>query len=101
VSASTPHELLRSGEFRSLVVRRWRVSVLLTAALFALYYGYILLVATAKPLLAHRIGEATTLGIVLGAGVILGAWALTAVYVVWANRRYDTEVARLRRRIGH
>ena len=101
VPASSPHKLLRSAEFQRLVVRRWRVSLLLTASLFALYYGYILLVATAKPLLARRIGEATTLGIVVGAAVIVGAWALTGVYVVWANRRYDPEVARLRRQIGH
>ena len=36
------------------------------------------------------------LGIPLGAGVIGGAWLLTAAYVVWANREYDPEVERLR-----
>ena len=40
---------------------------------------------------------ATTVGILLAAGVIAGAWVLTAVYVVWANRHYDPDVARLRR----
>ena len=35
----------------------------------------------------------TTLGIPLGAAVIVGAWVLTAVYIVWANRHYDPEVA--------
>jgi len=33
---------------------------------------------------------------VLGVLVILGAWVLTAVYVIWANRSYDVEVARLK-----
>jgi uncharacterized membrane protein (DUF485 family) len=28
--------------------------------------------------------------------VIVGAWILTAAYVVWANRHYDPAVARLR-----
>jgi uncharacterized membrane protein (DUF485 family) len=28
--------------------------------------------------------------------VIVGAWILTGVYVLWANRAYDSEVARLR-----
>jgi uncharacterized membrane protein (DUF485 family) len=96
----TPRQLLRSDEFRHLVARRWRVSLVLTASLFLLYYGYVLLVATNKPLLASRIGETTTLGIVLGAAVIVGAWVLTAVYVVWANRSYDTEVKRLRDQLG-
>jgi uncharacterized membrane protein (DUF485 family) len=89
--------LLDSPEFHHLVARRFRVSLVLTACLFVLYYGYILLIATDKSLLARRIGEVTTLGIPLGAGVIIGAWVLTAVYVVWANRAYDAEVARLRR----
>jgi uncharacterized membrane protein (DUF485 family) len=96
VSART---LLDSPEFRQLVVRRWRVSMALTVCLFIVYYGYILLVATNKALLGRRIGEATTLGIPLGAAVILGAWVLTALYVIWANRYYDVEVARLRDRL--
>ncbi len=88
--------LLASPEFRHLVTTRWRVSLTLTAALFLMYYGYVLLIATNKPLLARRIGDVVTLGIPLGVAVILGAWALTAIYVVWANRRYDVEVRRLR-----
>lgn len=90
-------EMLASAEFRRLVARRWRVSIALTAALFATYYGFILLVALDRTLLAQRIGEVTTLGIPLGVAVILVSWVLTAVYVVWANRSYDAEVARLRR----
>lgn len=92
-------DLLASHAFRHLLVRRWRISLVLTACLFLLYYGYILLVATRKAWLSQRIGEATTLGIPLGAAVIVGAWVLTAVYVAWANRYYDPEVDNLRRRI--
>ncbi len=83
---------------------------MLTLLLFVLYYGYILLIAYNKPLLAVR-GErdarpaaagtmrpdfTVPLGIPLGAAVIFGSWVLTAAYVVWANRQYDPEVARLR-----
>lgn len=91
-------DVLDSPEFKRLVVRRWRVSLVLTACLFALYYGYILLIATQKPFLSQRIGDATTIGIPIGAAVIVISWVLTALYVVWANRHYDAEVARLR---GH
>jgi uncharacterized membrane protein (DUF485 family) len=93
--------LLDSAEFRQLVSGRWRVSLVLSALLFVLYYGYIILIASNRALLSRRIGEVTTLGIPLGAAVIVGAWLLTAVYVVWANRYYDREVARLRARAGH
>jgi uncharacterized membrane protein (DUF485 family) len=87
--------ILDSAEFRHLVAARWRVSMTLTALLFVLYYGYIILIATNPQLLSRRVTGSTTVGIYLAAAVIVGAWALTALYVVWANRRYDPEVARL------
>jgi len=92
-------ELLESAEFRHMLARRWRVSLLLSALLFVLYYGYIVLVATNRAFLSTRIGETTTIGIPLGAAVIVGAWALTAIYVIWANRHYDPEVDLLRRKL--
>jgi uncharacterized membrane protein (DUF485 family) len=92
-------EVLDSPEFHRLVSRRWRISLILTACLFALYYGYILLIATQKAFLSRRIGETATIGIPIGAAVIVLAWVLTALYVVWANRHYDSEVARLRARL--
>ena len=92
-------DLLASADFRHMLARRWRVSLVLTALLFVLYYGYIVLIAVNRELLSMKIGAVTTLGIPLGAAVIVGAWALTAAYVVWANRHYDPEVDRLRRRL--
>ena len=88
--------LLSSRDFQQLVARRWRTSLILTTLLFILYYGYILLIAINKPLLATRLGGVTPLGIPLGAAVIIGSWVLTASYIVWANRHFDPEVARLR-----
>jgi uncharacterized membrane protein (DUF485 family) len=98
---STRHrELLDSPEFRRMLVRRWRVSLVLCALLFVLYYGYILLIAANKAWLSRTLADGvTTVGIPVGVAVILGAWALTAAYVVWANRYYDPEVDRLRRRL--
>jgi uncharacterized membrane protein (DUF485 family) len=96
---TSPRQLLEAEAFRHLVSRRWRVSLLLTLCLFVLYYGYILLIALNKPLLAWRVGPAMPLGIPLGAAVIVGSWALTAVYIVWANRRFDPEAKRLRDRL--
>jgi uncharacterized membrane protein (DUF485 family) len=98
---SATDQLLNSPEFKKLVVRRWWVSMVLTALLFVVYYGYIILVATNKALLGRRIGEVTTLAIPLGAAVIVAAWVLTAVYVIWANRQYDPHVQTLRERLTH
>ena len=96
----TARELLESAAFRHLVRRRWSVALVLTFALFIIYYGFILLVAMERNLLTTRVGEVTTLGIVLGVAVLVLAWALTAVYVAWANRYYDPEVQRLRDQLG-
>ena len=88
--------LLTSPDFLRLVRERWRISLALTFCLFVLYYGYILLIALNQSLVTKRLAGIVPLGIPLGAGVIVGAWVLTAAYVVWANRRYDPEVERLR-----
>jgi uncharacterized membrane protein (DUF485 family) len=93
------HEMLRSKEFRGLVRRKWTVAALLSACLFALYYGYILLIAVDKDFLARKVGEHTTLGILLGAAVIVLSWVLTAVYVLWANGWYDRTVGELKSRV--
>ena len=88
-------DILDSAEFKHLVTTRWRVSLTLTGLLFVLYYGYIILIASNPHLLSRRVAGSTTVGIYLAVAVIAGAWALTALYVVWANKRYDPEVARL------
>jgi uncharacterized membrane protein (DUF485 family) len=98
LTARTP---VATPAFHHLVARRWRVSLVLTACLFVLYYGYILLIAVNKPLLATRMGGVTPIGIPLGAAVIVGSWVLTAIYVVWTNRYYDPEVTRLRETLTH
>ncbi len=86
------HEVINSPEFKSLVARRWTVSIVLTIALFVIYYGYILLIAANKQAMSQKIGEVTTLAIPVGVGVIIAAWVLTAIYVLWANAAYDPKV---------
>ena len=96
MDTSTRKRLLASDAFHRLVIVRWRVSLALTFCLFVLYYGYILLIALNKSIVTTRLAGTVPLGIPLGAGVIVGSWVLTAAYVVWANRRYDPEVERLK-----
>jgi len=97
--SKTAHDIASSERFKALVRKRWSVSIVLTILLFVLYYGYILLIAYDKPLLAVRVGEFTTLGIALGALTIVGSWVLTVAYVVWANTGYDREVDAIKREL--
>jgi uncharacterized membrane protein (DUF485 family) len=76
---------------------RWRVALSLTVAMMAVYFGFILLVAFDKPLLGRLVIPGLSLGMLLGALVIVAAWVLTWVYVRWANTHYDRHLGGLRR----
>jgi len=75
---------------------RWRIAISLTIAMMAAYFGFILLVAFNKPLLGTRVATGLSLGMLLGASVIVVAWALTWIYISWANAHYDASVKGLR-----
>jgi uncharacterized membrane protein (DUF485 family) len=85
-------------QLRDLDAARWRIAISLTAAMMVLYFGFILLIAFNKPLLATIITPGLSVGIVSGALVIVAAWVLIWIYVRWANRHYDAAIAALRRR---
>ncbi len=78
-----------------IAAQRWRIAFILSAIMLAAYYGFILLVAFDKPLLSGLVTEGLSLGILLGALVIVFAWVLTAIYTFWANGVYDREIAEL------
>jgi len=84
-------------EFEALVASRWRVAAALTACTLVSYFGFILLVAFDKPLMGQQLVPGLSVGILLGALVILAAWGLTGIYVVWANTRYDKALEKLGR----
>jgi uncharacterized membrane protein (DUF485 family) len=81
----------------ALADARWRVALVLTIAMMVVYFGFILLVAFAKPLLATLIGPGLSLGMLLGILVILAAWLLIWIYVRWANTHYDAAIAGMRK----
>lgn len=86
-----------NAELRRLTRRRWRIGALLTAVMMVGYFGFILLVAFAKPVAGTLLfDDRVSVGIVLGACVIVLAPVLTAIYVRWANRHYDAALATLR-----
>lgn len=87
----------RDARLDALHAARRRVATVLTAATVALYFGFILLIAFEKPLLGRLLAPGLSLGIVLGALVIVGAWLLTWIYVRWANAHYDAELKQLRK----
>jgi len=83
-------------ELRKLVRRRWKIGGVLTLVMVTVYFGFILLVAFGKSIAGALLGSTVSVGILLGAGVIIVAPVLTIIYVRWANRHYDPEIARYR-----
>ena len=88
-----------TDQLRALDSARWRIAIGLTVAMMILYFGFILLVAYAKPLLARIVVPGLSLGILLGALVIVAAWVLMWVYVRWANTYYDSGIKALKERL--
>lgn len=84
-------------ELRTLAATRRRIAVRLTAVMVLIYFGFLALIAWQKPLLGRLILPGLTLGIALGALVIVSCWVLTWIYVRWANTHYDPTLDRIRR----
>ncbi len=83
--------------YQAVTARRARFTWLLTGVMLAIFFGYILLIAFNKELLARPIGGGTTtLGIPIGIGVILAGIVLTGIYVRKANRDFDPAIRAIR-----
>lgn len=81
----------------ALARQRMRLALTLTLAMIAIYFGFILLIAYAKPLMGSLIAPGLSVGILLGALVIVVSWLLTWIYVRWTNRHYDSQLEALKR----
>ena len=80
----------RDPEFHALVRERSRFAWGLSALVMIIYFGFILVVAFAPEVLGRPIGSGVmTVGIPLGIGVIVAAFAITGFYVWRANRVFD------------
>jgi uncharacterized membrane protein (DUF485 family) len=77
-------------KYRELKAKRTSFGIWLTVAMMVVYYGFILLVAFDKPLLATRIGSGVmTLGVPIGLFVIVFTVVITGYYVNRANNEFD------------
>jgi uncharacterized membrane protein (DUF485 family) len=102
MSKKTKADLLNDEDFKSLVGQKNTISWILTVLELALYFGFIALIAFNKPFLAQKLtaGKATTIGIPIAVGTIIGSWVFTGIYIFWANTKYDKMVKDLKDKIG-
>ena len=80
----------KNPKFHEFIAMRSRYSIIMAIVSAAIYYGFILLVAFDKELLAKKIGAGvTSLGVPLGVAVIVFTIILTWIYVRRANSEFD------------
>jgi len=84
----------RDQAVHALSLRRWKVALALTGVMLAVYFGFVLGIAFDKAALGAPLVPGLSLGMALGVGVIITAFALTALYARWANRTYDPALER-------
>ena len=78
-------------KYQELKAKRTALGWWLTLAGMLAYYGFILLVAFDKPLLAQKIGGGvTTLGMPIGVAVIVFTIIITWIYIRRANSEFDS-----------
>src|SRR6266852_5769462 len=90
----------QSSQLRALAGARNKIAIILTITMMVIYFGFIVLVAFDKALLGRVVVPGLSLGILLGALVIVASWLLTWIYVRWANAHYDTALTAMGRTEG-
>ena len=81
----------QNPKFAELVHKKTTFGWTLSIVMLAIYYGFILIIAYAPSFLAQPIGAGWTMtvGIPIGVGVILAAFALTGIFIQRANTVFD------------
>jgi uncharacterized membrane protein (DUF485 family) len=93
-------KIVANPNYQELVKVRTRYGWTLTALMMIAYYGYILLIAFNKELLATRVGDGVlTWGIPAGLFVIVFTVILTGIYVWRANKQFDDLTEAIRREV--
>jgi uncharacterized membrane protein (DUF485 family) len=101
--AKLKHEdILHDPDFKDLSSQKFTISITLTILELVLYFGFIGLIAFNKPFLAQKLSEgvATTIGIPIAVGTIVGSWVLTGIYIWWANTKYVVLVNKVKDKVG-
>ncbi|QQP88650.1 DUF485 domain-containing protein [Skermanella sp. TT6] len=82
-------KIRNNPKFEELTRKRAAYGWLLSIVMLVIYYGFILLVAFAPKALGTPVFGVITIGIPLGALIIVSAFVLTGIYVRRANSEFD------------
>ncbi|MDE9366954.1 DUF485 domain-containing protein [Luteipulveratus sp. YIM 133132] len=97
--AESYRDVQESPEFAELRSRFRRFVFPMTALFLAWYFAFVLLGAYAHDFMSHKLFGNITTGLVLGLLQFVSTFAITLIYVRWANRTFDPAAEALARRI--
>ena len=91
VNASTYQRIRENPKYQDMIRRRGRFAAFLSAIVLIAYYGFMMVVAFKPALLRETLsdGSVLTVGMPIGAGIIVVSWLLTGLYVYRANSDFD------------
>lgn len=92
MSNSTTYERVRQNpKFHELVRRRSRLAVILSVIVLGAYYGFMMIVAFAPDWLHAPLSQGgnLTVGVPVGAAIIVVSWLLTGLYSHFANGEFE------------
>lgn len=89
-----------AAQLRALARARSRIAITLTLLMIVIYFGFIALIAFKKEVLGRLVVPGLSVGILLGAIVIVASWLLTWFYVRWTNSVYDPALEAIGRSEG-
>ena len=97
---TTYRDVQLSPDFTELRHRFRRFVFPMTALFLVWYFVYVLLADYAHGFMSHKIGGGNiTVALVFGLLQFVSTFAITLIYVRWADRRLDPDAAKLRHQI--
>jgi uncharacterized membrane protein (DUF485 family) len=98
-SGSRYAEVQQSTEFKDLRGRFRRFVFLLTALFLAWYFLYVLLSSFAVDFMSTKVFGEINVGLIFGLLQFVSTFAITVIYVRWADRHFDPPAEALRERV--
>ncbi|TCC58143.1 DUF485 domain-containing protein [Kribbella pittospori] len=96
---TTYREVQLSPDFSELRRRFRRFVFPMTGLFLVWYFLYVLLAAYAPEFMSHKVGGNINVALLFGLGQFVSTFAITMIYVRWADRRIDPDAERMRDQI--
>ncbi|MEV8376788.1 DUF485 domain-containing protein [Kribbella sp. NPDC056861] len=93
---TTYRDVQLSPDFSELRRRFRRFVFPMTGLFLVWYFVYVLLADYAHGFMSHKVGGNITVGLLFGFGQFVSTFAITLLYVRWADTKFDPEAKELR-----